>query len=202
MKELKNTTLTKQPHLKEAILNLSEKEKDKLLVRLINKDKKLIEQLHYLLLEDENDLIQRINEAKNDLSLVFDRMRSGLNRTKQHYKHRELTAYLKSASGIVNEHASVTKNKESELDLRLVIFEETIKNYHPLYLNEANGYKADMHFSYQISRLKSILSLYDKLHDDLKYEYRDRIQFVLDFVERSVLKDYALAAGINYLAFE
>lgn len=191
-------TLTQQPDLKEAILNLSQKEKDKLLVRLINKDKKLMQQLHFSLLEDENDLIQRIVTAKADLEIVFKRMFAGIDKTRTHYKHRELTGYLKSASGVVNEHASITKNKESELDLRLLILEETFKHYGALYSGELIGYKSDVHFVYQIARLKAVLTLYEKLHEDLQYEYRERIENILFFVHASVLHEYAVAAGLKY----
>lgn len=191
-------TLNQQPDLKEAILKLSQKEKDKLLVRLINKDKKLMQQLHFLLLEDENDLIQRIATAKVDLEVVFKRMFAGIDKTRTHYKHRELTGYLKSASGVVNEHASITKNKESELDLRLLILEETFKHYGGLYSGEIIGYKSDVHFVYQVARLKAIISLYDKLHEDLQFEYRERIENILLFVEASVLHEYAIASGLKY----
>lgn len=191
-------TLNQQPDLKEAILKLSQKEKDKLLVRLINKDKKLMQQLHFLLLEDENDLIQRIATAKVDLEVVFKRMFAGIDKTRTHYKHRELTGYLKSASGVVNEHASITKNKESELDLRLLILEETFKHYGGFYSGEIIGYKSDVHFVYQVARLKAIISLYDKLHEDLQFEYRERIENILLFVEASVLHEYAIASGLKY----
>ena len=40
-------SLHKDPELKEAVLNLPEKEKDKLLVRLIGKDTMLMKQLHF-----------------------------------------------------------------------------------------------------------------------------------------------------------
>ena len=49
--------LKQVPELKNAILDLPSKEKDKLLLRLINKDETLVEHLHFQLLEDENDLI-------------------------------------------------------------------------------------------------------------------------------------------------
>ena len=142
-------TLNQQPDLKEAILNQSEKEKDKLLVRLINKDKKLIEQLHFFLLENENDLINRIQIVKAELEKVFERTEKGIAKKTSNYKHKELTGYLKSASGLVNEHASITKNKESELDLRLLILEETFDTFFNLYKDNSVGFKADTHFIYQ-----------------------------------------------------
>lgn len=48
-----------EPDLKNTIIAISQKEKDKLLLRLCAKDDLLIEQLHYKLLEDEADLTHR-----------------------------------------------------------------------------------------------------------------------------------------------
>ena len=192
-------TLNQQPELKEAILNQSQKEKDKLLVRLINKDKKLMEQLHFVLLEDESDLIQRIEDAKKALEVVFERTQKGISKKMNNYKHKELTGYLKSASGLVNEHASITKNKESELDLRLIILEESFDTYFNLYKNNSVGYKADTHFVYQATRIKAVLAIYEKLHEDLQYEYRERIEKLMNFVHNSVLSEYVISLGIDYM---
>lgn len=194
-------TLNQKPELKEAILTQSEKEKDKLLVRLINKDKKLMEQLHFMLLESENDLIKRIQNVKTELEKVFDRTEKDVARKTANYKHKELTSYLKSASGIVNEHASITKNKESELDLRLLILEETFDTFHNLYQENSFGYKADLHFIYQATRIKAVVALYEKLHEDLQYEYRERLFNIIKFVHNSILSDYLVQLNVNYLNY-
>nr|WP_297309734.1 hypothetical protein [uncultured Flavobacterium sp.] len=183
-------TLNQQTELKEAILNQSQKEKDKLLVRLINKDKKLMEQLHFLLLENEDDLLNRIQKVKTQLENLFETAQKFISRKKTDYKHKELTAWLKSASGLVNEYAAITKNKESELDLRLLILEEAFDTYFNLYQNESSGFKSDAHFTYVAARIKAILTIYQKLHEDLQFEYRDRINHILDFSNTSQLKEY------------
>jgi len=152
-------SLNQQPNLKEAILNLSQKEKDKLLVRLINKDKKLIEQLHFLLLENETDLIERIEKVKAKLEIVFEHSEKEVSRKRANYKHQELTAFLKTASGLVNTHASITKNKESELDLRLLILEESFDTFFNLYMSDLLGNKANAHFTYQATRIKNVIQL-------------------------------------------
>lgn len=194
-------TLNQQPELKEAILNQSQKEKDKLLVRLINKDKKLIEQLHYQLLENENDLFNRIQKVKKALENIFERAQKDVSRKTSSYKHKELTTYLKSASGLVNEHVGVTKSKDSELDLRLIILEEAFDTYHNLYQENCFGYKSDAHFDYQTARLKAIFSLYDKLHEDLQFEYRERLRNLVQFANQSVLKDFLVRKKIDYLNY-
>lgn len=183
-------TLNQLPELKEAILNQSQKEKDKLLVRLINKDKRLIEQLHFLLLENEDDLLDRIQKIKTRLEDLFAAAQQFISRKKSDYKHKELTAWLKSASGLVNEHASITKNKESELDLRLLILEEAFDTYFNFYQSGSSGFKSDAHFTYVAARIKAILTIYNKLHEDLQFEYRDRIDYILEFAKSTELKSY------------
>ena len=54
--------------LEDAIINLPSKEKNKLLIRLINKDKVLVEQLHFKLLEHpEIDLKLRQDAVSDDI---------------------------------------------------------------------------------------------------------------------------------------
>jgi hypothetical protein len=59
--------LSEHKDLKASIINLPPKEKDKLLLRLIAKDKVLTEHLHFKLLEDELDLEDRKNRIKSDI---------------------------------------------------------------------------------------------------------------------------------------
>jgi len=192
-------TLNQQPELKEAILRQSQKEKDKLLIRLINKDKRLMEQLHYLLLEDENDLYSRILKVKGKLENVFSRAVKGIEKQRQVNRYKEFTAYLKSASGIVNEHAAITKNKESELDLRLMIVEWSFQTYPQFYEKVIRSAYNEAHFLYQTARIKTIVSLYSKLHEDLQFEYDERLSAIMDFAEKTVLKSYVQAAGVKLL---
>ena len=59
--------LSEHKDLKIEILALPTKEKDKLLLRLVAKDKVLTEHLHFLLLEDEDNLRERIAVLKEEI---------------------------------------------------------------------------------------------------------------------------------------
>ncbi|RZK68367.1 MAG: FtsX-like permease family protein [Pedobacter sp.] len=61
--------LAEHKDLKNAITDLPVKEKDKLLLRLVAKDKVLTEHLHYRLLEDETDLEYRKEQLKSDFTI-------------------------------------------------------------------------------------------------------------------------------------
>lgn len=57
--------------LQRAILTMPEKEKDKLLLRLIAKDAMLIKKLHHQLLEDESDALQQREELIKNIKEHF-----------------------------------------------------------------------------------------------------------------------------------
>src|SRR3546814_11074626 len=94
-------SLNKLPNLKSAILNLPEKERDKLLVRLINKDKVLIQQLHYQLLEDEFDLDERKENVLKKMNAGFEHIRNQMKYNT--YNGRILIQNLRYISGNVKE---------------------------------------------------------------------------------------------------
>ena len=77
------------PELKSAILDLPIKEKDKLLLRLINKDETLVEHLHFQLLEDENDLIDRTKKVYEKIDVQFVKSRHLINQVNITRSHRQ-----------------------------------------------------------------------------------------------------------------
>ena len=100
--------------LKAAIIAIPLKEKDKLLLRLIAKDKVLTEHLHFKLLEDETDLEQRkellSDEIRNAIVALAEMKRS---------TSKDALALLRKLNGRVNHHFKVTKELNSEIELRL-----------------------------------------------------------------------------------
>ena len=87
------------PELKTAILELPEKEKDKLLLRLIRKDRTLIQQLHFQLLEGPTDLEDRHERTLKLVNLEIDRIEKQLG-ARKYYNPRDLLLDLRSMSGM------------------------------------------------------------------------------------------------------
>ena len=93
--------------LKEAVLQLSEKEKDKLLIRLLKKDHNLVNRLYFELLDDKNVDDHRAIMEEHVLT-----------------RAKEIASYAKSLnhlkviirflSGDIAEHVRVTKDKFGE----------------------------------------------------------------------------------------
>lgn len=88
-------SIHKQPELKDAVLNLSQKEKDKLLVRLVSKDKMLMKQLHFQLLENNDDLEDRIESLKESIHDLFSVNRHAIKNIPQYSNYRELQSLLR-----------------------------------------------------------------------------------------------------------
>lgn len=165
--------LSEHKALKEEIKSLPEKEKDKLLLRLIAKDKVLTEHLHFKLLEDEQDLVKR-QEALQ--ALIDSGISELLNTRKPNSK--EALLRMRKLNGNINHHFKVTKDLNSEMELRLhllnhipVDFEESV--YSSLYkFNE----KLTVYF---VKTTASLLNKYHKMHEDLQFDMRDSLNDLL-----------------------
>ena len=173
-------SLTQMPELKEAIIELSQKEKDKLLIRLINKDQMLIKQMHYKLLENDDDLRTRTAELNDRIIESFKILEKQIARANDIKKYDVMNVHIRQLSGMVNEHASITKDKVSELELRLEIIYQCFYNFSTLYFLDYPNKSADKHFDYITARINSILAIYDKLHPDLQFDNKEKLLFILE----------------------
>lgn len=170
-------SLHKDPELKSAVLNLSQKEKDKLLVRLISKDKMLLKQLHYQLLEDEYDLENRIEQLKSKLEKLFLATTSNLSNTPLFTNYKTLNNILRQASGIINEHEKVTKDKFSSAETRLYILTEPFRLYPRLYVQSPLQVAEKLH-KYLDARIKATLKNIATLHEDLQFDLQESVSQV------------------------
>jgi len=177
-------SLHQQPVLKKAILGLPQQEKDKLLVRLISKDRMLMKQLHFQLLEDESDLEERIDGVHRQLERLIDEAVGTIPNENVFRLADELLKVLKYGSGVVNEHFSVTKDKMSELRFRLFLVSQSFVHFDRLFEPHLYG-RNDRLLRYQTGRIKYILGKYEKLHEDLQFEFREELNEVLAFAYRS-----------------
>src|SRR5690606_23698266 len=187
--------LNQQPELKRAILDLPQAEKDKLLVRLINKDRMLIKQLHFQLLEDEGDLDERTAALFDKLQQLIERAAGYIPNVNHARNADNLMGELKYGSGLINEHASITKDKMSEIRLRLLLVSESFAHFGNLF--EEHLYRHNERLlKYQTGRLKYILGKYDKLHEDLQFEFQDELNEALAFAYQSGMQPFMEAAAL------
>ena len=166
--------LSEHKELKLEIKSLPEKEKDKLLLRLIAKDKVLTEHLHFKLLEDEHDLVKR----QEDLLQLIDEGISELMHAKRP-SSKDALLKMRKLNGSINHHFKVTRDFNSEMELRThllnhipIDFDESV--YSALYkFNE----KLTMYF---VKTIVSVLNKYHKLHEDLQFDYQKQFEALQD----------------------
>lgn len=176
-------SLHKDPELKSAVLNLSQKEKDKLLIRLIGKDKMLLKQLHYQLLENEYDLEHRIETLKAKLENLLHDTAHKVSNSPIFSNHKTINNLLRQASGLINEHEKVTKDKFSTAECRLYILVQPYKMYPRLYETSHLQVAEKLH-KYINARIKTTLNNVATLHEDLQFDLQENLSIVEEIKER------------------
>jgi len=153
------------PEFKEAVLHLSEKEKDKLLIRLLKKDKNLVNRLYFELIDDKNVDDHRAVLEKR----VFQRSNEISSYAKSLNQLKVLTGYL---SGEISEHVRITKDKFGEISLNLLMLTTILKNTRRLF-RKSNGFQAKKFCVYVVVRTFRTLVLIQKMHEDLLLEFEE-----------------------------
>ena len=157
------------PELKQAILDLTEKEKNQLLIRLINKDQVLIEQLHFRLLEDEFDLIKRYEELKDEILENLNSEFIKISNTKYTSKGKAYLRLIRTLSAKITHFAKITKSTSYELELRAILLIKSSEIFKSIQNEDSVfGYKSR---AYQVTKIKAIIKLLEKLHEDLRYDF-------------------------------
>ena len=167
------TTLS--PELKKAISAMPSKEKDKLLYRLIAKDQMLVRQLEFKLLEGSDTMEERREELKAEMTKAIAYY------AKNFYSPGYLLMDLRGASGVINKHVKITKDKYGEIALNFhmlnTTFEllgERIKQFPP---NKCYTFNA-----YVVSRTLKLLKLLGKLHEDYQLDFKEDMQQLGEYI--------------------
>ncbi len=187
--------LNKNPELKSAILNLPQNEKDKLMLRLINRDSVLTNQLHFQLLEDDLDLEERREKVLKSIEAAFKKIDQQM-QYDSYYNARFFTTDLRSISGHVNEHVLITKDKLGELELRLHILSKAFQFARSFFLG--TNYNNEKLLIYITGRIKNVFGQYQKLHEDLQFDFREKLNKILGFAYSSALKPYLIELEIPH----
>ncbi|MFC0181271.1 hypothetical protein ACFFJX_01240 [Pseudarcicella hirudinis] len=111
-----------EKELQSVILAMSSKEKDKLLLRLIAKDRVLLERLRFELLEESSTIEERREEIRKAIDHLYQT---------PVYSSGYLMMDIRSVNALITHHVKITKDKygEVELTLRLLndCFEKQLK---------------------------------------------------------------------------
>ena len=170
--------LSAHKDLKAAITALPVKEKDKLLLRLIAKDKVLTEHLHFKLLEDETDLESR----RLTLLEEIDDAIQHLNADKK-LSSKDTLSVMRSLNGRINHHFKVTKDLSSEFELRLHLLNNLPVNIKDAVYSPLQAYNEKLAV-YFVKAALSAYKKYLKMHEDLQYDFSDAFTGVLNKVHQ------------------
>ncbi|MFD2284501.1 hypothetical protein GJU39_02335 [Pedobacter petrophilus] len=178
--------LSEHKDLKNAITDLPVKEKDRLLLRLVAKDKVLTEHLHYKLLEDNIDLENRKEQIKADVEAQIADLKK-LNAKEGLVKVRKMITS-------VNHFYKVTKDPVGEVELKIFIL-----NMVPFDFRKSTlGYR-DYMILFSTFYLKTVavtINKYKKLHEDLQFDLSEDLNNLLHKIYSSKLASSAEASNL------
>lgn len=149
---------------KQAISEFSGKEKDKLIFRLLKKDRILSHRLYFELIDPENADDKRLQMQefiKTEISAAAKRY----GRTKYFLTH------IRKISSKITEHVKITTDKFGEVSLNLLLISETLKKLP----NSGDHYKLYIYFLNKIFRS---LILTTKLEPDYYLDLREDFEEV------------------------
>jgi hypothetical protein len=178
--------LSEHKDLKKEILALPPKEKDKLLLRLVAKDKVLTEHLHFLLLEDENDLKYRAEQIKGAVVNAMDELKA-----QRKLNAKEVLTSLRKLTKLVNHFYKVTKAPFEEVELKIYLFNTTVIDFK----SKAHSYSQDYEYifaNYFVKSVAMVLKKFYKLHEDLQFDLKEDVNVLLNHIHQSYLKSNAV----------
>lgn len=176
--------------LKYAITGLPVKEKDKLLLRLIAKDKILTEHLHFKLLEDASDLEARRMALSELIEAQIDELTSTYR-----YNVKDTLMVLRTLNGRINHHYKVTKDLNSEIELRMQLLNEIPLTLTPSVHATLSKYN-DRMVLYFLRTTLSVYKKFLKLHEDLQFDLQDALNKLLKKAYTPRFEETAEALGL------
>ncbi len=186
--------MTFEKDFKEAISHLPSKEKDKLILRLLKKDRILAERLYFELVDPktvDDRRFDKENDIKERIAFFSEyRLSPG-----------DLMMYMREISGEITEHVKITKDKYGEVSLNLLLLLETLRKNNSQITQHSLG-KSRKIYIYIIGRVFKILVLRQKLHEDLWLEFDDDLEQLGELItENSGLMKIAIQNGfdVNWL---
>lgn len=176
-----------EPDFKAALAELPEKKKDKLLVRLLRKDKVLMQKLYFELVS--------VNTAEDERNLLADRIIQNLKNPRIVENYHDWMWEIRSLSGAITLHLKVTGDKVGEVSLTILLLQTVLAgNTERIHkLTPKNALKLA---KYLTGKLYKIVVLIQALHEDLRIEFNEELEELGKLWQDSdYLLRYANSAG-------
>lgn len=158
------------PEFVKALHLLSDKDKDKLILRLLKYDLQLANRLRFELVDTDS-----IEDKRAQIKAQVIR---GIQlATERYYSMGWLLMEVREISGRINDHVSITKDKVGEISLNCLMLHQLLELNNQRIASETYGNACKL-CVYIVARLFKILMLIQKLHEDLHMEFRDDIETI------------------------
>jgi hypothetical protein len=175
---------------KKALQELPSTEKDKLILRLLKKDLVLANQLLFQLVDTDTVEQKRVfieNELTRYLNKSADRF----------YRLGVFLMDMRFASGKINDHVAITKDKYGEISLNIQFLIESIKHT-KLYILNSKPKDSYTLCIYIIARAFKILLLIKAQHEDLHLDFKESVEKLGNLIgENEVLMRFAINNGLD-----
>lgn len=178
--------------LKAAILRMPSKEKDKLLLRLVTKDQKLIRRLIFELLEGGETREERAEELRERISKELSPL--GAKDLTPGY----LLLELRHWNARITEHVQATKDKPGEVILTVFLLSEAFRR-HMVMLRSFPERRHDTFAPYVVRRTAMLLKKAAALHEDYFIEFRKDLNELLQTLHQfKPTAAFARTAGLPH----
>ncbi|MBL7826273.1 MAG: hypothetical protein JNJ57_06545 [Saprospiraceae bacterium] len=176
--------------LQAAISRMPVAEKDKLLLRLVAKDEKLVRRLVFELLEGSETTDSRASELRNSISDYLTKAAT------DYQTPGYLLLDLRHWSGRITEHVDATKDKPGDVILNFFMLATAFRTHRDMLLKFPPR-RSDTLAPYVVRKVTSLLKKAEKLHEDYFMDFRKDAQDTLDFIwEFKPMADLAQAANL------
>lgn len=165
------------PEFVKALHLLSDKEKDKLILRLLKYDLQLANRLRFELVDTDSVEDKRAQMRKR----VIQRIQWA---TERYYSAGYLLMDVREISGEINQHVSITKDKVGEISLNCLMLRQLLELNNQRIASETYG-KAYTLCIYIVARLFKLLMLIQKQHEDLHLEFREDIETIGEYMGKN-----------------
>ena len=168
---------------KEAISNFTSQEKDKLIIRLLKKDRILSHRLYFELIDPETADDKR-NQLESIIQTEVQQVSKKFGRTKY------FLPGIRRISAKITEHVKITTDKFGEVSLTLLLVSETLKHLP----KSADHYKL---YIYLLNKIFRSLVLTKKLDPDYFLDLRESYETVhQEILKNKSLEELTLHNGL------
>lgn len=174
---------------KEAISNFTSQEKDKLIIRLLKKDRILSHRLYFELIDPET-----ADDKRDQMEVLIKEEVSSV--AKKFGRNKYFLPNIRKISAKITEHVKITTDKFGEVSLTLILISETLKNLP----KTGDHYKL---FIYLLNKIYRSMILTKKLDHDYYLDLGENFEEVRNQIKLNKrLDELALHNGLFLQWFE